>query len=265
MDLGLTGKKALVVGGSRGLGKAIALELAGEGVDIAIAARDLPTLQQAARELRDATGRRIIPLQADVTSKEQVDRMVAEAAEALGGLHILVNSAATPGGSAGGPIDGIPDEAVMSDFDIKYMGALRTCRAAAPYLRQMQWGRIINLSGHNARNAVNISAGARNVALVHLTRTLASQLGKDGITVNCIHPGPTRTERFAQRAAQQGLTLEEYERRAHESALGANFIGRIVDASEIAFLAAFLCSEKAGAITGEVLEISGGVGVAVHY
>ncbi|MBI2172107.1 MAG: SDR family oxidoreductase [Chloroflexi bacterium] len=265
MDLGLTGKTALVVGGSRGLGKAIALELAREGADIAISARGLDALKQTAQELHQLTGCRIVPLPVDVTSKEQVDGMVAQAADALGGLHILVNSAATPGGSASGPVDGIPDAAVLSDFDIKYMGALRTSRAAAPYLRRMKWGRIINLSGHNARNAVNISAGARNVALVHLTRTLASQLGKDGITVNCIHPGPTRTERFAQRAAQEGLTLKEYERRGLQNALWSNFIGRVVDASEIAFLAVFLCSEKAGAITGEVIEASGGVGAAVHY
>jgi len=265
MDMGLTNKTALIVGGSRGLGRAIALELGREGVDLAIAARDQATLRRAADELRGQTGRKVVPLQADVTSKEQVDAMVAQAAESLGGLHILVNSAATPGGSSNGPIDGISDAAVLSDFDIKYMGALRTSRAAAPYLRRMGWGRIINLSGHNARNAVNISAGARNVALVHLTRTLAAQLGKDGITVNCIHPGPTRTERSTLRAQQEGLTLEEYERRGFQSNLWSNFIGRVVDASEIAYLALFLCCDKAGAITGEVIEASGGVGVAVHY
>lgn len=265
MDLGLEGKAALVFGGSKGIGKAIALELAREGVDVAIAARRSDVLEQTAAELRASTSRRILPIQVDVTHKEQVDAAVARAVDELGGLHILVNSAATPGGSSSGPIENIDDTAVLSDFDIKYMGALRTARAAAPYLRREGWGRIINISGHNARNGVNISAGARNVALVHLTRTLANQLGSSGITVNCIHPGPTRTERFQERAREAGLPLDEWERRGLENPLWSNFLDRVIDASEIAYLALFLASKKASAITGEVIEASGGVGTAVHY
>src|SRR5262249_46842749 len=100
MDLGLKGKRALVTGGSLGIGKAIALELAGEGVDVAIVARTKDRLEAAARELEGQTGRKVIPLVADVTSREQVDRAVAQAAERLGALHILVNSGSAPGGSA---------------------------------------------------------------------------------------------------------------------------------------------------------------------
>ncbi len=121
MDLGLQGKHAIVVGGSRGIGKAIAQELAREGVDVAIAARTKEPLEQAARELAAETGRRVIPLPADVTSREQVDRMVAEAARQLGGLHILVNSGSYPGGTATGPIDTLKDEDLLTDFDVKYM------------------------------------------------------------------------------------------------------------------------------------------------
>ena len=107
MDLGLQGKHAIVTGGSRGIGKAIARELAREGVDVAIVARNKEALEATARELAAETNRRILPLAADVTSKEQVDRMVAEAAQQLGGLHILVNSGSAPGGSATatGPIE----------------------------------------------------------------------------------------------------------------------------------------------------------------
>src|SRR5918994_3447283 len=100
MDLGLQGKKAIVTGGSLGIGKAIARELAREGVNVAIVARSKDQLEATARELEGETRRRIIPLAADVTSKEQVDRMVAQAADQLGGLHILVNSGSPPGGSA---------------------------------------------------------------------------------------------------------------------------------------------------------------------
>src|SRR6516165_4682647 len=122
MDLGLQGKYAIVTGGSRGIGKAIARELAREGVDVAIVARNKGDLEATARELAAATNRRIVPLAADVTSNEQVDRMVAEAAQQLGGLHILVNSGSAPGGSptATGPIETVVDEDLLQDFNTKY-------------------------------------------------------------------------------------------------------------------------------------------------
>jgi NAD(P)-dependent dehydrogenase (short-subunit alcohol dehydrogenase family) len=227
-------------------------------------------LEKTAQELHKETGRRIIPLVADVTSRVQVDSMVAQAARQLGGLHILVNSASLPGGTATGPIDTVVDEDLLNDFDVKYMGALRCARAAIPYLKEQGWGRIINISGTNARTAGNLSGGARNVSLVHFTKTLAMQLGRYGITVNCIHPGVTRTERtpglLAARAAQLGIAPEEVERRefAPDSPRG-NAIGRMVDASEIAYLTAFLASDKAWAITGELVVANGGVGQAVYY
>ena len=270
MDLGLQGKKAIVTGGSRGIGKAIALELAREGVDVAVVARTPEPLVAAAQELSAETGRHVIPLSADVTNKDRVDRVVAEAAERLGGLHILVNSGSYPGGTATGPIETIKDEELLTDFDVKYMGALRCARAAIPYLKTQGWGRIVNISGNNARTAGNLSGGARNVSLVHLTKTLAVQLGRFGITVNCVHPGITRTERtpslLAARAAELGMTPEEAERRdfAPDSPRG-NAICRMVDASEIATVTAFLASDKAWAISGELIVATGGAGRAVYY
>lgn len=270
MELGLHGKKALVTGGGRGIGKAIAWELAREGVDVAIVSRSMEQLAITAQEIAQATGRRVIPLTADVTNKEQVDSMVAQAAQQLGGLHILVNSAAMPGGSATGPIETLKDDELLYDFDVKYMGALRCARAALPYMQAQKWGRIINISGTNARTAGNLSGGARNVALVHFTRTLAVQFGRDGITVNCIHPGVTRTERtpslLEARAAQLGVTPEEAEKR--DFAAGSprgNAIGRMVDASEIAHVTLFLASDKAWAVTGELIVANGGTGNAVYY
>ena len=272
MELGLQGKRAIVTGGSLGIGKAIARELAREGVDVAIVARSKDQLDATARELAAETGRRILPLAADVTSREQVDRMVAQAAQQLGGLHILVNSGSPPGGSATatGPIETVVDEDLLHDFNVKYVGALRCARAVIPYLKEQGWGRIINISGTNARNAGNLSGGARNVSLVHLTKTLSTQLGRYGITVNCIHPGTTRTERtsglLAARGAQLGVSPEEAEQRdfAPGSPRG-NAICRMVDASEIGYLAAFLASDKAWAITGEVIAATGGSGNAVYY
>ena len=251
MDLGLQGKHAIVTGGSRGIGKAIARELAREGVE---------------------TNRRIVPLAADVTSREQVEKMVTEASRQMGGVDILVNSGSAPGGSATaiGPIETVVDEDLIQDFNIKYVGALRCSRAVLRLMKQQRWGRIINISGANARNAGNLSGGARNGAMVHMTKTLAVQFGRYGITVNCIHPGTTRTERtprlLAARAAELGVSPEEAERRdfAPDSPRG-NAICRMVDASEIAFLAVFLASEKAWAVSGELIAATGGAGRAVYY
>lgn len=272
MDLGLQGKRAIVTGGSKGIGKAIARELAREGVDVAIVARSKGDLEAAARELSAETNRRVIPLVADVTSKDQVERMVAEAARQLGGVDILVNSGSAPGGSATatGPIENVVDEDLLQDFNVKYVGALRCCRAVIPFMKTAGWGRIINISGANARNAGNLSGGARNGALVHMTKTLAVQLGRHGITVNCIHPGTTRTERtpslIAARAEQLGVSPEEVEQQdfAPESPRG-NAICRMVDASEIAFVTVFLASEKSWAVSGELVAATGGAGRSVYF
>ena len=272
MDLGLQGKKAIVAGASRGIGKAIAIDLAREGVDMAIVSRSQADLDKTAQEIRDDTGRTVIPIALDVTQRDQVDRVVAEAAAQLGGLHILVNSASLPGGSATatGPIDSVVDEDLISDFNVKYVGALRMSRAAIPFLKEQGWGRIINISGGNARNAGNLSGGARNVSMVHMTKTLSVQLGRFGITVNCIHPGITRTERtpgmLEARAAQLGITAEELEKQdfAPDAPRG-NAICRMVDAMEIAYVTSFLASDRAWSITGEVISANGGVGTSVYY
>ena len=272
MDLGLRGKHAIVTGGSQGIGKAIARELAREGVDVAIISRSKERLEATAKELSAETKGRVIALPADVTSREQVDSMVAEAAAKLGGLHILVNSGSSPGGSttAIGPIETIVDDDLLRDFNTKFVGALRCARAAIPHLKEQKWGRIINISGTNARNAGNLSGGARNASLVHMTKTLAVQLGRFGITVNCIHPGTTRTERtpslLARQAAELKITPEEVEKRnyAPDSPRG-NAICRMVDATEVAYVAAFLASDKAWAINGELVVATGGAGRSVYY
>ena len=272
MDLGLKGKHAIITGGSQGIGKAIAREFAREGVNVAIVARSMDKLSATAKELSAETGGRVIPLAADVTSKEQVEAMVAEAVAQFGGLHILVNSGASPGGSAGGsgPVETIIDDVLLSDFNVKYMGALRCARAAVPHMKRAGWGRIISIGGSNARSSGNLSAGVRNAGLVHYTKTLADQLGRFGITVNCVHPGATRTERtprmMAARAAELGVTAEEAEKRTYApDAPRSNAICRMVDATEVAYVTAFLASDKSWAISGELVVASGGAGRSVYY
>jgi NAD(P)-dependent dehydrogenase (short-subunit alcohol dehydrogenase family) len=207
-----------------------------------------------------------------VTSRVAVEAMVEQAVNTLGGVDILINSAASPGGApnAIGPIESVVDEDLLNDFDTKYMGALRCSRAVLPHMQKVGWGRIIIISGGNSRRPGNLSGGARNTALVHLSRTLARRFGRDGITVNCIHPGRTRTERtavmLAERAAKLNITPEEVEKLDFtESDSRSNAIGRMVDASELAEVVTFLVSDRAKVVTGELISPNGGDGDAVFY
>ena len=232
MDFGLTNKRAFVGGGSRGIGKAIAIELDKEGAMWSFV-RTQSALEETAKEIEDLTGRRIIPLALDVTSREQVDNIMAEGVQQLGGLDILVNSASLPGGSryAVGPIDGLDEDALLSDFDTKYVGALRCARAAIPYLKKR--GRIINISGGNARIAG--PEHYRRECIRSISRF--GQMGKFGITVNCIHPGITRTERTVRmmeaRAKKLGLPARAEALDYADGSHRGNHINRMVDAFEI--------------------------------
>jgi NAD(P)-dependent dehydrogenase (short-subunit alcohol dehydrogenase family) len=242
MDLGLTGRVAIVTGGSRGIGRAIAKMLASEGVDVAICARQRQALDEAAKALSQETGRRIIPIVADTMSTESVAQLVDTTLRTLGRIDVLVNNASTPGGMVRGPLAEADDKTLLEDIDTKVVGYLRCAKAVAPQMQQRRWGRIINIGGLSGRRSGNIS-GLRNAAVVHLTKTLADELGAHGITVNLVHPGTTRTER----------TDAETERRA-----SSNAIRRIVDASEIAQVVTFLASAKAANVTGVAIDASGG-------
>jgi NAD(P)-dependent dehydrogenase (short-subunit alcohol dehydrogenase family) len=257
MDLELTGKVALITGGSRGIGKAIALALAREGADVAICARSQEALDVAAQEIAQATDRRIIPLPADTTSEASVAQLVQSAVSALGRVDILVNNAATPGGLVRGALADVNETELLDDINTKVVGYMRCAKAVAPHMQQRGWGRIINIGGLSGRRSGVIS-GLRNAAVVHLTKTLADQLGQYGITVNLVHPGTTRTERsgpmYAERAQREGTTVDAIERAIGQN----NAIRRIVDAEEIGHVAAFLASPKSGAITGVAIDASGG-------
>ncbi len=260
MDPELTGKVALITGGSKGIGKAVALELAKEGVDVAICSRtreDARMLEAAAKDVAQATDRRIIPITGDTTEQNSVAQVVQSTINALGRVDILVNNAATPGGLVRGPLADADEGELLDDINTKVVGYFRCAKAVAPYMQQQKWGRIINIGGLSGRRAGVIS-GLRNAAIVHLTKTLADQLGSDGITSNLVHPGTTRTERsgpmYAERAQREGTTAAEIERGIAQN----NAIRRIVDAQEIGQVVTFLSSPKAGAITGVSIDASGG-------
>jgi NAD(P)-dependent dehydrogenase (short-subunit alcohol dehydrogenase family) len=267
MNLELEGKTALVTGGSRGIGKAVARELAAAGCAVVICARSPETLELTARELSRDTGGKVVGIPTDVTSTEAVENTVREAAQALGGrIDILVNNAAAPGGLARGSLEDIKDEDVAADLDTKVLGYLRFARAVAPYMKKQGWGRMVNIGGTSARRAAgNLSAGVRNAGLVNLTKYLAEDLGPFGITANIVHPGTTWTERseemYQEQARRDNLSVEEVKRRV----AAGNSTKRIVDASEVAYVVAFLASPRSIAISGEVISASGGAGQAVHH
>ena len=267
MDLELDGKRALVTGGSRGIGRAIARGLALEGAAVAILARDAERLATTAAEILNETGANVVPVVADTTDDAQVERAVAAAVEALGGgIDILVNAAAEPGGYAPPPrLAEIAAAQLQREIDVKVMGYLRCARAVAPYMQAQRWGRIVNISGLAARQAVHMIGSIRNVAVSAMTKNLADELGPAGINVTVVHPGVTRTERTASllqaRAAAEGKSEEAVEKQLAEG----NSIRHLVEASEVAHVVVFLCSPKSVAIHGDAIAAGGGTPRAIHY
>ena len=267
MDLELQGKRALVTGGSRGIGKAVALALALEGADVAILARDPARLEAAAKELRDASGRTVVAVVADTTDDAQVARAVADAVRALGGgIDILINAAAEPGGYAAPPrLADISAEFLQREIDVKVMGYIRVAREVAPGMKDRGWGRIVNVSGLAARQSGNAVGSMRNVAVAALSKNLADELGPAGINVTVVHPGLTRTERteglVRAQSKEQGQTEEDILARM----ASANSIRHLVDASEVASVVVFLASPKSIAINGDAIAAGGGVPRSIHY
>jgi len=258
MELKLKDKVAVVTGGSLGIGRAVAEAFAAEGVRVAIVARSKDTLEQAAREITEKTGVEVIAAPADVTNTAQVEATIEKVAAHFGRIDILVNGAAHPGGLVRSEIENADPEGLLQDIDIKVVGYMRFAKAAAAHMRKGGYGRIINIGGLTGRGSKQLS-GMRNVAVVHMTKTLSDQLGPAGITVNVIHPGVVETphihELYAKEAKLQGLTPEQVEANYAK----ATPIRRVLQVNEIADVVLFLASERAGAITGESLAVDGGI------
>jgi NAD(P)-dependent dehydrogenase (short-subunit alcohol dehydrogenase family) len=266
MELELQGKVAIVTGGSRGIGKAVARELAREGMDVALAARNQAALAATAAELAQETGRRILPVVADTSRDESVRELVRQVIAHFGRVDVLVNAAAQPGGQAPPPrLAEITDQLFWDDVNVKVMGYLRCAREVAPHLIRQGWGRIINISGLAARSTGSPIGSMRNVAVVALTKNLADELGPHGINVTVVHPGTTRTEKTPGVIAAQARAQDVSEATIEERMAAGNSIRRIVDAREIAYVVAFLASPKSIAINGDVIAAGGGVGRGIYY
>jgi NAD(P)-dependent dehydrogenase (short-subunit alcohol dehydrogenase family) len=264
MDLQLEGKKAVVTGGSRGIGKAIARQLAREGCDVVIGARTADTLNEAAGELASETKRKVVPVLLDTTNAESIDGFTRQAAEALGGIEILINNAARLGYTLPDDFDTVSDDLLISDFAEKTLGYFRCTRAAVAYMKQAGWGRVINIGGVTVRTPTAFSTPARNAAMVVMSKAAANALAPFGITVNVVHPGAPITERsmdrFRTRAAETGASVDEVMRQQADQ----QPMKRLVEAADLANLVVFLCSPLAFSVSGEAISAAGGQGPAVH-
>lgn len=263
MNLELEGKTAVVTGASRGIGRAIALGLAREGVRIALCARSAETLQAVAGEIRRQTGGEAVTIALDLSTQDGVRRAVDEALRGLGAIDILVNNA---GAIRGGDFLKIPDEQWTDDWSLKLLGYVRMCRAVLPLMQAQGAGRICNVVGAAARNPSPgyLVGGAANAALVNFTKGLADLGARSRILVTAVSPAATRTERWesliAQQAAATGRTIDQ--QRAEQE--GSYPLGRIATPADIADLVCFLVSARASFITGVCITVDGGSSRGVY-
>jgi NAD(P)-dependent dehydrogenase (short-subunit alcohol dehydrogenase family) len=266
MDLGLRGKTAVITGGSKGIGKAIGMALAAEGCDVALVARDGPTLRAAADEIAAATGRKVIGISADTGDDAAVRRMAAEAKAALGRIDVLVNCAAQPGGQAKPPgLLEITNDHFWADMNVKVLGYLRTAREIVPIMKAQGFGRIINVSGLAARSTGTIIGSVRNVSVAALTKNIAEELAGTGITATCVHPGLTRTEKTPGVVTRQAQAQSVSEAEILKRMDSGNLTGKLITAEDVAFVVVMLASPKSVALNGDVIAAGGGVKGSIHY
>ncbi len=257
MELNLTGRRAIVTGGSKGIGLAIAQELVGEGVDVAICARN-PAEVETAGEMLRRTGRTLHAAVADVTDPEQVGAFVEDAADTLGGIDILVNNA---GAASPGSFDSLTDEDWQRDLDVKLFSQIRCTRAALPYLRTSTAPRVININSVYAKypDPGFFATSVNRAACLNFTKTLAQELGPEGVLVNSINIGFVVTPQWENIRRRRAPDLSEEEFFSQWAAEEVP-LGRFGTVEEVSGIAAFLASDRASYITGAIVDVAGGMG-----
>ncbi len=253
MDLGLKGRRALVTAASKGLGRACAEALAGEGARVFISSRDSSLLEKVAPEIGAAGWHA-----ADVAVAGQPEAAVEAAASALGGLDILVVNA---GGPPAANFQGTTLEHWDAAHQLTLMSAVRLIKAALPHLKKSEQGRIVIITSVSVRQPIPnlVLSNSVRAAVTGMAKTLSRELGPDGITVNCLAPGSILTDRI-RHLAPAGVDIAEYIKRSAADVPAR----RLGDPAEFGATCAFLCSQQAGYITGQTIGIDGGALIGVH-
>jgi 3-oxoacyl-[acyl-carrier protein] reductase/bacilysin biosynthesis oxidoreductase BacG len=261
MDLGLTGKAAIVTGGSAGIGLACATALHSEGVSVAIVARTSDRLHESARSigagLNAGPEAGVIPISGDVSRADDVSRIVSTARERLGRIDILVNCA---GAARAGAFLDLGDDAYLDAWMLKVLGYIRMVRAVVPAMIEQRDGRIVNIVGAAGRTPEStfLAGSTANAALLNFTRGVSKVLARHNIRINAISPGFTATQRAerlaAQHAAANGTTVDE----ARTQMAKAIPLGHLVDPAEIAAVALLVVSDRVPSMTGAEILIDGG-------
>jgi len=257
MDLGIKGKIALVAAASRGLGKAVALELAREGVKVAICSRSPDAINAAAGDIARKSGGEVTAFTADVTDGVQVERLARDVTNALGGIDILITN-------AGGPKAGLAVDFTVEDYraavELNLMSTINLCYAALPSMKKNRWGRIVAITSVAARQPIGnlILSNTARAGVLGFTKSLSAQVAAEGITVNAVCPGYTRTERIEELASMFAAsgkgTIGDFYRNIEVDVP----MKRMGTPEEFANVVAFLVSERASYVTGVALPIDGG-------
>ena len=257
MDLGLSGKVAVVAASSKGLGKASALALAREGARVTICARTEADLEAAAEEIRRETSSQVLPVPADLTEAQGIQNVVAATVERFGGVDVLVNNS---GGPTRGKFGDLTDQDWIEGFETVTLNFVRFVREVLPHMREKGWGRIIGVQSSSVKQPVehiDLSNGIRP-GIAGLVKAIMPDLAKDGITINLVLPGMFLTGRIHPGLAGDGGQIDRAV--AELAPLAATIpVGRLGDPVELGSLVAFLASEQASYITGAVYQVDGGI------
>ena len=257
MDLGLKGRVAIVAAASKGLGRAVAEELARDGAEVAICARSAANLKNAADAIRKATGREVFSQELDVTRADAVHGFVAAVQKRFGRVDICVTNA---GGPPSKKFLDISLEDWRNAFELTLMSAVYFAREVLPLMRQRHWGRLIAITSVSVKQPIDnlLLSNSLRAGVTGLMRTLANEFGADGITVNCVCPGYTLTERLDELAEIQAKTAGLSREKIFERLSAQVPLGRVGKPEELAAVVAFLASERASYVNACSIAVDGG-------
>ena len=253
MEISLSGRAAIVTGGSKGIGLAVATRFAASGADVAIVARTEESLKEAVSAIQRTTQTSVVGVQADVSKAAGIQRAYDEAMKAFGKVDIVVNNAGT---SRTMPFEKVSDEILHDDLELKLFAAVRLIRMVVPQMKERRWGRIINVLniGAKAARPNSMPTSVSRAAGMAMTKALSHELAPHNVLVNAMLVGLIRADQHVQSAKRANMPIEAYYV-AHQKEIP---IGRFGEAEEFANLACFLVSEQGGYITGTAINVDGG-------